>query len=162
MTSAEWRRLFTKLRTLRWLVRMKREEAAKQSYSDTMIYGRNSIHYELMTSHRQRTQFSDALNEIGGILIEMTGGNLGLQSLIITLILDVWNVRIIYPNARYTVYHDKQSFECRKIHIWQDLMKVSRITDSATLGNSIMAIDKIIDSKPKNYANQVMMLKLTL
>ena len=158
MTQAEWRKLFTKLRTLRWIVRMKekvrQDETAYGSFLD-----RGKINYGMMTSQRQRRQYIETMNDLGDIIYNMDGGNVILKGIIYALVCGVWQVSTNYPEG-HSVYNE----EFTKMHLVWDELHTQRnlLLDFEKMGRALPVLDKILDSKPKNYANQIMMLKLSL
>lgn len=157
MTNAEWKKLFTRLRTLRWLVRMK--DKHRDTIAETHI-GLGTINYSMMSSHRQRKQFQTTMNDLGEILHGMEGGNMLIRDIIYTLICGVWKVNTFYPN-QIQVFHEaynKQMGVWEKFHTgWE-----ARRANMEIMGRAIPMLDKIIDSKPKEYTSQIMMLKLSL
>lgn len=158
MTNAEWKKLFSRLRTLRWLVRMKRHEAAKDNYHNTTLFGEEAIHIGLMSSHRQRVQFTSTMNDIGDILYYMDGGNILIKSMILFMITDLWRVSGNYPNQS-TVFNDVyQKF----LPVWDAFRLHPRTIDPEKVGPGVQGIDRIIDSSVKDYLPKIMMLKLSL
>ena len=158
MTNAEWRKLFSRLRTLRWLVRMKRYEASKSNYHANAVYGEESIYIGLMSSHRQRVQFTSAMNDIGEILYGMEGGNTLIKSMILFMITDLWRVSCNYP-GQATIPYDEYR---KNIPVWETFKTVPRTIDHEKIGPAVQGIDRIIDSSAKDYLPKIMMLKLSL
>ncbi len=159
MTNAEWKKLFSRLRTLRWLVRIKRFEASKnQGYINRTTFGEESIYIGLMTSHRQRTQFTSTMNDIGELLYKMEGSNLAIRNLILFLITDLWRVSANYP-AQSQVYIDLYT---KTRPVWEMFRAFPRSIDHEQIGPNIQSLDEIIDSSVKDYLPKIMMLKLAL
>jgi hypothetical protein len=162
MKSSEFKKLFTRLRTLRRLVRMKLADLDEDSFIGPVTYEIRHVHIALMTSDYQRVQFTNSMNEVGTILHSMSGGNSQLKNIIILLILYVWRINSYYPDQCHVVSENNTKLK----PVWALLLFHSAALSSGDyhegFGSIIQTLDRILDGSPKDYANQIMLLKLSL
>lgn len=127
--------------------------------STSNYWAEQGVNYDMMSSNRQRKQFTTVMDELLRCLKHQDTDD-KTKFLVLYLVFGIWKVHYNYPGKSgdvtktFTSWKDLTNLEFRDLRY--------KFEGNVDLGQAMIMLDEILDSKVKDYLSKYMVLKLTV